>query len=230
MPGDANSELFHSRGLVNMGFYSKSDVRAGDLVYGLCDERAEYFNTGKPFQSLLSENGKFVDDFRVLFDEADDTSEYYKELVDVTLTSFLRHHGKYKTALGNVDNENSRIRRKCKGGIAWAVSNSRTIHFVLDGLEMQEVCEKSYIGNGYDETNGALPKKRSITGAELRWVYRNSHGENEARRNDIVKSVQFWKDFKRCKPPWEDAEFRHYFSAYKPLLPVGSKKSGCSIM
>jgi hypothetical protein len=43
-------------------------------------------------------------------------------------------------------------------------------------------------------------KHRSVTGTELRWIYRNRHDTN------VQNAVQFWYEGRPCCPPW-DPEF-----------------------
>lgn len=108
-------------------------------------------------------------------------------------------------------------------------SRAFQIHFILDSIRMPEVVFKqhkidgnhhsfkSFIAEIVDRNNhsvnmatlnynleydNSIIKNRAMTGAELRWIYRN-------RFNDSVQSViQFWYAGNPCCPPWE-AEFDH---------------------
>lgn len=50
----------------------------------------------------------------------------------------------------------------------------------------------------YDSAyDNSVIKHRSITGTELRWIYRNRHDAN------VQNAVQFWYEGQPCCPPWE---------------------------
>jgi hypothetical protein len=40
-------------------------------------------------------------------------------------------------------------------------------------------------------------KNRSVTGSELRWIFRNRNDKN------VQKAIQFWYEGKHCCPPWD---------------------------
>jgi hypothetical protein len=66
----------------------------------------------------------------------------------------------------------------------------------LDGIDLSVVVNKNFDGPNSDSLPGAKKKNRSVTGSELRWVYR--HRELK----DIQKYIQFWFKFEPCCPPW----------------------------
>ncbi len=119
-------------------------------------------------------------------------------------------------------------KRKCKAGLEFVIYHTTYhIHFCLGGMNLEQVAAKNYDGSagGMADSAGGKStgldwksKARSITGAELRWVYRHS-------REPMVQSkVQFWKDdggWKQCPPPWKDIKqpmsVRSAFAAYKNL-------------
>src|SRR5262249_55867971 len=104
-------------------------------------------------------------------------------------------------------------KRKCKAGLEYIIYNTLyRIHFCLDGMHLKAAANKSYDGSNRgrpDNPVGKTPstiawdeKVRSVTGAELRWVYRR-------RRDPMVsKKVQFWDkrggNWIQCPPPWSD--------------------------
>lgn len=119
-------------------------------------------------------------------------------------------------------------RRKCKTGLDYIAHNhpNCTVHFCLTGIDFQAVANKSYDDVGTQDlpsgsSAGVYPwheKSRSITGAELRWLFRNSH--DPAVRN----MVQFWQYHHNrwlpCGAPWEDGAIMpsggiHSFAAYQ---------------
>ncbi len=89
------------------------------------------------------------------------------------------------------------IRRACKFGIGLVATDPAfqhaIVHFVLDGLDMQEVCQK---GTRQSTSGGlATPKTFvSITVSELRYVYRN-WGKLSAK-------VVLYVDQQPVQPPW----------------------------
>lgn len=132
-------------------------------------------------------------------------------------------------------------KRKCKGGLNWIIHNTfRHIHFCLAELDLVAAATKSYDGSSggtADSPQGKADpaaiawyrKERSITGSELRWVYRN--------RNDgfVQDQVQFWRkrvswdvisgtrtnttEWYQCQPPWADPGYpkvRSAWAAYQP--------------
>ena len=100
-------------------------------------------------------------------------------------------------------------RKKSKGGISWVIHYTPGhVHFCLHGLDMLQVVGKSHnrdVPSGHSDVKLEV-KQRSITGAELRWIFRN-------RNNSLVKArIQFWNiidgedGFKAVIPPWETPE------------------------
>lgn len=138
------------------------------------------------------------------------------------------------------------IHRKCKGGLYWsAVSNQGKkafhIHFILDKINLKQVILKNnqkdfgsqnfldYLKDSLEEEQEidkcyfdssylqAKIKNRSVTGSELRWIYRN-------RKDPYVqKAIQFWHEGKPCCPPWDNdfnyiygEEIAHLWLLYRP--------------
>lgn len=110
----------------------------------------------------------------------------------------MENYDKYKSAVGG-GGTNEDIRWKSKGGIAWAVESGKKVHFSLDGIDLKDIIHKSFSGkNGDKEAVGNEAKNRSITGAELRWVYRNRDSEN------VKRNVIFWIEAEKVRAPWEE--------------------------
>jgi len=217
---------------------------ADDLLYGLAQQRAEFANhIGAQAQCT-------IDQYEIA--TADRGRAGIRH--DPAFVAALSAHGKYNTAVAHADvgwdltdqdhwNQDwlrmaAVAKRKCKGGLDWITHNTtRHIHFCLDGLDLVAAASKSYDGSSggvADAPVGKAPigmdvytKARSITGAELRWVYRN-------RNNSRVRAqVQFWRrkvswaggvrttvGWEQCPPPWNDvgasAEVRAAWAAYSP--------------
>ncbi|PED41285.1 RHS repeat-associated core domain-containing protein [Bacillus cereus] len=117
-------------------------------------------------------------------------------------------------------------KRGSKLGLEIAASNQRTkIHFVLDGLNIEHVVNKTK-----EQTNEMMGRLlgpgESITASELRYVYRNW--------DRLKNRVSFYRDNEKLdKAPWE--ENPSVWGAYKPTnRPVrkpGSKNClGCLLM
>lgn len=127
------------------------------------------------------------------------------------------------------------LKRKSKAGLYWAAQNSEednhfNIHFLLDDINFKEVVTKSNSkDNEYPDFKAFAQewqkhqqdfqlnrirlsppgkiKERSITSAELRWIYRNRFDPK------VQKVIQFWYKGKPCGPPWEKKFDRLYHGA-----------------
>lgn len=99
--------------------------------------------------------------------------------------------------------ENNILRAKSKFGIEWTLKKGGHVHFILDGLNMSDVAGKSYETDSPKGPSNehTVDKERSITGSELRWIYRNKGVPL------VQKKVQFWiklgSSWSQCIPPWE---------------------------
>lgn len=84
--------------------------------------------------------------------------------------------------------------RKCKAGLLWITegNSDRHIHFLLDGIDSGAVANKSY-----DRDRKVI----SITGSELRWIYRKRYNQN------VMKKIQFWDKGIPASPPWISSPF-----------------------
>ncbi|MCR6650961.1 MAG: hypothetical protein NVV73_05405 [Cellvibrionaceae bacterium] len=120
--------------------------------------------------------------------------------------------------------ENNLLRAKSKFGILHTIKNTNGhVHFVLDGLNMCETATKTYyeMDQPRGRSDGAEDKIRSITGSELRWIYRH---RNVPR---VQQRIQFWyrgngQNFVPVSPPWEDG---NRFSA-RPRTSSGAPSTG----
>lgn len=120
------------------------------------------------------------------------------------------------------------IVKKCKAGLYWATQKQAfQVHFLLDEINFEEVVLKSNRQDcSFDNVRAYLKiaakhmkvrganlrdhyypersiKTKSITGSELRWIYRN---REDAK---VQKIIQFWYKDKPCCPPWDE-----YFDKY----------------
>ena len=90
-------------------------------------------------------------------------------------------------------------------GLNLFLLKGRNVHFVLDGIDMDKVPTKSH---SKDRDDG---QSRSITGAELRWIYKH-------RNEQIVQDhVQFWFKKKPTTPPWspDSAKYSDKWDQYQ---------------
>lgn len=169
-------------------------VQQGDLIYGVHSElgRRWYAEHKEPFKSKTLT----IDELKILKSDPF-TNQRYAQF-EQEFREFLRGNQKYKSALDSSGN-NQDIRRKAKAGLMWAVSSGRNIHFVLDDLNIGNVINKQHKGKNADmPASGGKPKNRAITGAELRWIYRNRMSEN------VKNHIFFWLEGKLVLAPWED--------------------------
>ena len=174
--------------------------QSGDLVYG-----AEKFDWGKsrswyidnaagPFRKQNDDDNavRRIDEFAVLNHE--------KGKVDSSsLKQALTDHPKYGTSVDGQDT-NENVRRKSKGGLYWATMvENKYVHFVLDGINMRAVVEKNNVVGNRDypaDDEEDEPKNRSITGSELRWIFRSKSNA------EVQERVQFWLGGMPCAAPW----------------------------
>ncbi|MBS7699094.1 MULTISPECIES: hypothetical protein [unclassified Chelatococcus] len=111
----------------------------------------------------------------------------------------ILEHEKYRKATDLSYPDFIRWRKKSKFGLYWYTrgESSAAVHFFLDQMNLKAVIKKKHGEDYVDELGG---KHRSITGSELRWIYRNRHDPQ------VQKSVQFWRNGLPDYAPW-DARF-----------------------
>lgn len=143
----------------------------------------------------------------------------------------LENHPKYQLAYNRdktpgSTGSNAQFRLKSKAGLNFCISSNIPVHFILDELKLKQIIEKNFTdpkklwSPNNEFKNSDADKIRSVTGAELRWIYRNRD------RPETQECVQFWFKGTQCCPPWEPA-FRHPdsqasdWNAYKPKTVVG---------
>lgn len=189
----------------------KDNYTPGDLFYGLADPRfalmdhlgapkdrtkgtiINYYNVGDYAKSVAApgDNSSFTDFLR------NSPNEKHKDLMN-RFDAMDNPHGNWPL-----------WKRKSKGGLWWAARKAaKTVHFCLDGLDMAQVIGKSFPGvdgdKGRDFPVGPdrktvtdwTQKETSITGAEVRWIYRNR------KDPEVANLIQFWLNFQPVEPPW----------------------------
>ncbi|RJG04744.1 hypothetical protein D3870_00765 [Noviherbaspirillum cavernae] len=189
--------------MADNGGWQERKFQPGDLVYGI--EKGE-FGVGRkwyidqgPFKPEKGEGPRSerIDDYRVL------SVEKRKAWVPSDEANFIKaltNHEKYKSAVDGADT-NEAVRRKVKGGLHWATKVAhKHVHFVLDGLDMQSVVLKNHRGKNGDRSSqgdAREVKNRALTGAELRWIYRNRDD------SQVQQHVHFWFGGEQVCPPWQ---------------------------
>ena len=119
-------------------------------------------------------------------------------------------------AMGPARNNQS-WRMKSKGALYWATMEAGIhIHFVLDSIPIADVVGKNHQSphaHAADTPSGRkatapeeATKTRTVTHAELRWIYRNRGVPA------VAAHIQFWLNNACCDPPWETdaALWLHY--------------------
>lgn len=178
----------------------KSRFEPGDLVYGLGyygrgGARHEY-GQAPEFQGA-TETPSTIDQYAAIAPEIAGQEEglQVKPARQDEYASFLKRHPKYGSLYGSKTANRETWQRKCKAGLQWAANSKdpgMTVHFILDDIEQREVIDKSGL------------RKDSVTGSELRWVYRNRHDKH------VQECVQFWQNMKPVPPPWT-VEYGHAY-------------------
>jgi hypothetical protein len=177
----------------------KAQFEVDDLVYGLHEQRDEYaLNFAYFKQSKTPQNISTIDQYAATHLELNNQLSHNIPNDQKDFLQSLASHSKYHqivTAEGfsinkKILHHHNVIARKCKAGLFWVShSNSqKTIHFILDGVNMDQVVGKSHERDQHE---------KSYTGVELRWIYRNRHDVN------VQKRIQFWLDGRPSPPPWE---------------------------
>ncbi|WP_431689155.1 hypothetical protein [Hahella sp. NBU794] len=197
------------------------DFKEGDLAYGLHGPRGEFlkwclkkdkfmvrgelkFPNMLTLDTYQARNADTPEKLAGLKEFLGDIKQHdkYARYYD-TLKAGTKHGDEAALKLGP-EEENSILRAKSKFGIEWTIRKNRGhIHFVLDGMNMAEVATKTYLELDLPKGKADSDLKiRSITGSELRWIYRNRNVKA------VQDRVQFWfsggkSNFSPVSPPWE---------------------------
>jgi len=186
----------------------------GDYIFGYASSITEFTEQHK------GEGASSKDKIQELStDEAEALDGKGKAADKRSFYEAVQQHPKYKDVLsdsikdfrapalaglkpGPVKN-NREWRIKSKGSLYWATMvGKKHVHFILDGIDLEEVVRKTHTDgplHGQDTPLGTPPelKTRTITHAELRWLYRNKAFD------EVRAHVQFWLKNACCEPPWE---------------------------
>jgi hypothetical protein len=208
----------------------------GDLLFGLVDNRqmlVQHFRI-RPTEIYT------IDQYDILSDARPVESVKNPLKHDNDFLALLRSNPKTESIIDTElvyeevwsHHELAVAKRKCKAGLEYIIYKTLyRIHFCLDGMDLKAAANKSYDGSKGgrpDNPVGKTPpsiawdqKVRSVTGAELRWVYRH-------RLEPMVcKKIQFWDkrggDWIQCPPPWSDNlyqpdDVRSAWAGYQPTI------------
>jgi hypothetical protein len=178
----------------------RDKFESGDLVYGLSKPREEWLKKRADEGALIGKN--WIDKYNVDLTKVSDA-------VNVDFIVQTLQHPKYHKVMKTTthpqatESKQHAWRSKSKAGLNWAVTTHKHVHFILDNLDMSDVAKKTNTKGNPDYPQGKAPstfppkdKVRTITNAELRWVYRHKD------HPDVQKHIQFWLDDKPCCPPW----------------------------
>lgn len=170
--------------------------KPGDLIYGVNSEfgRKGYLRRNALFAGVVHT----LDQYPIL---KYDAKNGQIPADHSSFQAFIEAHPKYASILtadpDNDDLENENLRRKCKAGLEWALLAGKKVHFVLDDMDLDAVILKNFKGKNSDSKPGAKIKNRSITGSELRWIYRNRN------RAAVKENLIFWSQGKPVPAPWD---------------------------
>jgi hypothetical protein len=166
-------------------------VTEGDLIYGI---HKDPYGAGREAFMKKFKVGQTIDEYPILSDDSKGSNP--GDLKD--FLQALQDHSKYGSAVGQKGDVNWAVRRKAKGGLHWATRVAKKyVHFVLDGIDVPSVVLKNNQTKNPDRAATTdREKNRSITGAELRWVYRNRLDPQ------VQEYVQFWFEYQPHVPPW----------------------------
>ena len=185
-------------------YLKDSDVAIGDLVYGLGEQRDKYIDTNKKSYNVIDElNNQFIgtqkgnkyglENIAAENEASKDAATGFQQF----LGQFKPEKAPQKTPQGDDVSINTRLRRASKYGISYTRNKNNKIRFALDELIQDDVVKKN---QKYDTGSDANKEKmRSITGAELRYIYRK---RNEP---EFMAGIEFFKDGHKLETtPWED--------------------------
>ncbi len=187
--------------------------RIPDKAYGLSNERASFITKrrkeGYDINTVDELNNQFLGtDAFTKQDAVPYPAESSPPTQEAALfKTFLEAHPQYDPRdVTTADKTWMRVKRACKAGIEFTAKQNQKIYFVLDGINLKSVVDKTSPNpanyqDWFDDSmrgNKGLVEKNflPITAAELRYVYRK-------RDDPVIRDhVIFWKDDKEVDEPW----------------------------
>lgn len=196
------------------------DYTEGDFVFGINASIANFqksvnqARTDKiDFKATTSGNVTTVRGLSVKRSDVDTKFTGERHALNSQYLDTLESHTKFIRNSTHVFTDpdvkgNAEFRIKSKVGLHFCIVTDRYLHFVLDDLDLAGVLGKNWkknqsgIAHKNDDRKSLVDgadKIRTVTGAELRWIYRHS------LRPDVQEHVQFWYNDQQCCPPWDAA-------------------------
>lgn len=203
-------EILKARGIASIF----TQFNAGDRLYG--------FNGGTVPYIMLFYKAKLFDPYALIIDPLYNT--FLQEAHDVLgLPAFenngfeescLRYHAFYQAddklrglLEKNLDDRahfSDACIRMCKLGILETLQKGNKIHFVLDGLNIEDILTKA------DKSSDPVPVGY-YTNKEVRFCYRLSIGCPE-----LAENIVFWQDNQQIPAPWVSNS--DFWSQYQPKM------------
>lgn len=188
--------------------FDPASFQPGDLIYGLNAERDRYTI---PVTNLAPGLFTTIDDLNAYYLGVLKGQKYGTRQPDIRTDKRAGQHAKQfqdhlerqtKSPVlhpsGTKYDVHTRLRRASKQGIAFTVNQGRKIHFALDWIDLDDVINKNRSGEDNQGTHANQDKERAITGAELRFIYRN-------RKDPLYQqNVVFYQSGKIVKAPWDE--------------------------
>ena len=181
------------------------DYEEGDFIFGI-GASIEAFKTTGPAHGRLSNATNLarkpitVRDLNQTRAVVDQKFLGERKVFNNSYLDALQNHPRYQVMYNNATpgkldepSGSAAFRAKSKEGLVYCILNGIHLHFTLDGLNLSEVMGKNRTG---EFKNDPVDKVRTVTGAELRWIYRY--------KDDLQTQayVQFWINNTKCCPPW----------------------------
>ncbi len=189
--------------------------KEGDLLYGLQKEARRAVieelkgRLDSKHQRLHCTFDRRIGNEMCRFVDVDDgffSNDEYNEWLDEKDEDFrlyaedMQAHARYNSAQpkksgDKADQHDVAVKRGCKWAIEYAVTHGQTVHFLLDGLNINSIISK---GNS------------SFTNSELRFIYRNREDER------FKSNIKFYIDCNECDALWASDDGRKDWEQYKP--------------
>lgn len=205
---------------------------AGDLLYGLdMTIGRSSLSSRKTWKELVEKkhpgvtviidemNNQFIKESQV-----DESNGYHdlskREIRQLSVTthsfrSFLFSHERYnpqrsggKDLMGVLPHEdherNAKIRRACKAGILWAITQDSTVHVLTANINFSQVMTKVNMQHSFLGARRQQKIDCSITGSELRYIYRLMHGLSDPGNEEKARArIKFYDQLGNLvDPPW----------------------------
>jgi hypothetical protein len=179
----------------------------GDLLYGIEDDRGYY---RKALQKKFRRPEVYADDLNrqnnvgsKTKDTSDSASSWAKEYGDELANSDFAPDNRREPDQRS-GKPNKVIRGACKQAIVHTVNRGRTIHFLLDRLDVEGIITKCRTG---------------FTASELRYVFRNYNG------TPGQEQIRFYMFGNEVPPPWHGRaqEMVNHYGKEQPVAKAAAE-------